>query len=77
MVAIDVPDPDMLDRVLDTWQRTILDDLTHVHKVNNNVGKRQDSDLLLIVVREASKGKAEFEREREALAAVSSALPIR
>lgn len=76
VVAIDVPDPEMLDRVLDTWQRTILDDLTRVHKVNNNVGKRQDSDLLLIVAKEPSKGKAEFEREREALAAVSLALPI-
>ncbi|WP_239629132.1 hypothetical protein [Bradyrhizobium sp. I71] len=76
VVAIDVPDPEMLDRVLDTWQRTILDDLTRVHKVNNNVGKRRDSDLLLIVAKEPSKGKAEFEREREALAAVSLALPI-
>ncbi|TXG96351.1 MAG: AAA family ATPase [Nevskiaceae bacterium] len=76
VVTIDVPDSEMLDRVLDTWQRTILDECTRVHKVCNNVGKRQDSDLLHIVAKEPRKGKAEHDREREALAAISLALPI-
>lgn len=57
VVAIDVPDLEMLDRVLDTWQHTILGDGIRVHKVINNVGKRRDSDVLLIVAKEAKESQ--------------------
>jgi ATP-dependent Zn protease len=76
VVVLDVPDPEMLDRVVATWESAILEEGTRVLKMSGNGGKREDYDLLHIVVKEPTKGTMEAEREKQALAALSLALPI-
>ena len=77
IVAIDVPDPEMLERVLATWQDTLFTDTRRVLKVGTaNIGKRDDYDAVHIAVKEQPKAKDRSEREKDALAALSLALPM-
>ena len=77
IVAIDVPDPEMLERVLATWQDTLFTDTRRVMKVGTaNIGKRDDYDAVHIAVKEQPKAKDRSEREKDALAALSLALPM-
>jgi len=77
IVAVDVPDPSMLERVLATWQDILFTDTPRVMKVgSHNTGKRDDYDAVCITVKELPKAKDRSEREKEALAALSLALPL-
>jgi cell division protease FtsH len=77
IVAVDVPDPEMLERVLATWQDTLFTDTSRVMKVgNSSTGKREDYDAVYVAVKELPKAKDRSEREKDALAALSLALPL-
>jgi len=77
IVAVDVPDPEMLERVLATWQETLFTDIRRVMKVGtSNTGRRDDYDAVHIAVKELPKTKDKSEREKDALAALSLALPL-
>ena len=77
IVALDVPDPEMLERILATWQDILFTDTRRVMKVGTpNTGKRDDYDAVHIAVKELPKAKDKSEREKDALAALSLALPL-
>jgi cell division protease FtsH len=77
VVLVDVPDPEMLDRVLSTWQDTLLPESARVMKVGTpHSGKRDDYDLVLIAAKEPPKAKDKNERQNEALSALSLGLPL-
>jgi ATP-dependent Zn protease len=77
MVLVDVPDPEMLDRVVATWQDTLFPETARVMKVGaSNSGKRDDYDVVYIAVKEPPKAKDKSQRNDEALSALSLALPL-
>ncbi|SIO66852.1 ATP-dependent Zn proteases [Bradyrhizobium erythrophlei] len=77
VVLVDVPDPEMLERVLATWQDTLLPETARVMKVGaSNSGKRDHYDVVYIAVKEPPKAKDKSQRNDEALSALSLALPL-
>jgi cell division protease FtsH len=77
VVLVDVPDPEMLERVLATWQDTLFPETARVMKVGaSNSGKREDYDVVYIAVKEPPKAKDKGQRNDEALSALSLALPL-
>jgi cell division protease FtsH len=77
VVLVDVPDPEMLERVLATWQDTLFPETARVMKVGaSNSGKRDDYDIVYIAVEEPPKAKDKRPRNDEALSALSLALPL-
>ena len=77
VVLVDVPDPEMLEQVLATWQDTLFPETARVMKVGaSNSGKRDDYDVVYIAVKEPPKAKDKSQRNDEALSALSLALPL-
>ena len=79
VVLVDVADPQMLERVLGTWQDTLFPPETpaRVMKVGTHHSEsRDDYDLICLAVKEPPKAKEKGERQNEALAALSLALPL-
>jgi cell division protease FtsH len=77
VVLVDVPDLEMLERVLATWQDTLFPETARVMKVGaSNSGKRDDYDVVYVVAKESPKAKDKSVRESEALSALSLALPL-
>ena len=77
VVLVDVPDPEMLERVLATWQDTLFPETARVMKIGaSNSGKRDDYDVVYIAVKEPPKAKDKSQRNDEALSALSLALPL-
>jgi cell division protease FtsH len=77
VVLIDVQDPEMLDRVLATWEDALFPETVRVMKVgSSNSGKRDDYDVVYVAAKEAPKSKDKSMRESEALSALSLALPL-
>jgi cell division protease FtsH len=75
VIAIDVPDGEMLDRVLATWEDAALPG-GRVMKVGSHAGPREDYDVVHIAAKEPPKAAEKAKRETEALSALSLALPI-
>jgi cell division protease FtsH len=77
VVLIDVPDPEMLERVLATWQDALFPETARVMEIGaSNSGKRDDYDVLYVAVQELPKAKDKSQRNDEALSALSLALPL-
>jgi cell division protease FtsH len=77
VVLVEVPDAEMLDRVLASWQETLFPETTRVMKVGTqHSGKRDDYDVVFINAKEPPKAKDKSERNSEALSALSLALPL-
>ena len=77
VVLVDVPNPEMLDRVLSTWQDALFPETVRVMKVgSSNSGKRDDYDVAYVAAKEPPKAKDKSVRESEALSALSLALPL-
>jgi Peptidase family M41 len=77
VVLVDVPHPEMLERVLASWQDTLFPETARVMKVGaSNSGKRDDYDVVYIAVKEPPKTKDKSQRNDEALSALSLALPL-
>jgi ATP-dependent Zn protease len=75
VIVIDVPDSEMLDRVLATWEDAVLPG-SRVMKVGGKGGRRDDYDVVHVAAKEPPKASEKAAREAEALAALSLALPI-
>lgn len=75
VVAVDVPDSEMLDRVLATWEDAVLPG-RRVMKVGSKARRREDYDVVHIAAKEPPKASEKAGRETEALSALSLALPI-
>jgi cell division protease FtsH len=75
VVAVDVPDSEMLDRVLATWEDAVLPG-RRVMKVGSKAKRREDYDVVHIAAKEPPKASEKAGRETEALSALSLALPI-
>ncbi|MEA2342619.1 MAG: hypothetical protein QOF63_788 [Thermoanaerobaculia bacterium] len=75
VIAVDVADSEMLDRVLATWQDAVLPG-SRVMKVGSKAGPRDDYDVVHVAAKEPPKASEKAEREKEALSALSLALPI-
>jgi cell division protease FtsH len=76
IVAVDVADSEMLDRVLATWGDTVLPPGSRVMRVGSKGGPRHDYDVVHVAVKEPPKATEKVAREKEALSALSLALPI-
>jgi cell division protease FtsH len=77
VVLVDVPRPEMLERVLATWQDTLFPETARVMEVGaSNSGKRDDYDIVYIAVKDPPKAKDKSQRNDEALSALSLALPL-
>jgi len=76
VVAVDVPDAEMLRHVLDLWVATLLDDSVEVLKVGDRGGLHGEFDVLHIGAAEPPKAGEERAGEREAVAALSLGLPL-
>lgn len=75
VIAIDVADTEMLQRVLATWEDAVLPN-SRVMRIGGKTGKRDDYDVVLVTAKEAPKATEKAGRESEALSALSLALPI-
>jgi AAA+ superfamily predicted ATPase len=76
VVVIDVPDSGMMDRVSKIWADVLLDDSTRPMNAAGRGGKRNDYDLIYLVVNEQPKPKDKEGTQTSALSALSLALPF-
>ncbi|MFQ3451805.1 hypothetical protein PMN64_00555 [Bradyrhizobium sp. UFLA01-814] len=76
VIAIDVSDPDMLEKVLGVWRETLLSPSVRVMNLGERHGGRDSHDLILIAERDVPAGSKLADRQREALWALQVALPI-
>jgi cell division protease FtsH len=78
VVVIDIPDNDMMDRVASTWKTVLFDepDSTRLMNAAGRGGKREDYDVIYLVVKEQPKPKEKPDMQTAALSALSLALPF-
>lgn len=76
VVTIDVPDPESLRHVLSVWPETLLEDSLRVFEIGEHGGLRGDFDVLHIAATEPPKTGGNRTGERQAVAALSLALPV-
>jgi AAA+ superfamily predicted ATPase len=76
VIAVDVADADMLQRVLGVWRETLFASTARVMDLGVRHGGRDDHDVVLLAIEEPQTGKKVVDREREALWALQLALPL-
>ena len=76
VVVIDVPNAEMMDRVSTIWADVLFDDSTRSMNAARRGGKREDYDLIYLVVKEQPKQKDKAETQASVLSALSLALPF-
>jgi cell division protease FtsH len=76
VIIIDVPDGDLMDRVVSTWKDVLFSDTTRLLKASGRTSHREDYDAVYLVVKEQPKAKDKQTAQAEALSGLSLALPF-